>query len=129
MLLKALPFALSYLLIPLVAIGSVLGGWWIAAVFLWGWIATSVIDRIIGLDTGNMDPKTQDSVLFWHKMVTWGWVPLQFALMIFVFWQVGQGHLGTWEQVAVAASLGVATGGIGITFAHEMVHQRSKWER
>ncbi|MEM7059328.1 MAG: alkane 1-monooxygenase [Pseudomonadota bacterium] len=130
MLLKALPFAISYGLIPLVAVAAYYGGWLIALPFLYGWILTSVLDKVMSIDTDNMDPTTQNSLLFWHKFVTWAWVPSQMVLILYVLWQITQpGHLGTWEAVATAGALGIATGGIGITFAHEMVHQRNKWER
>ena len=130
MLLKALPFFLSYLTVPFVVVAALYGGWFIALPFIWGWVIITLLDRVMGLNTENMDPATRDSVLFWHNMVVWAWVPTQMILMAFVFWQIGMGgHLGPWESVGVAAGLGVATGGIGITFAHELVHQRNRWER
>ena len=129
MLLKALPFSISFLLIPLVAMAAVHGGWWIAAPFAWGWVLVSLLDKVLSLDTENMDPATRDAMLFWHKLVTWAWVPAQTGLILFTLWQASDGHLSTWGSIGAAAALGVATGGIGITFAHEMVHQRNRWER
>jgi alkane 1-monooxygenase len=130
MLLKALPFFISYITIPLVVMAALYGDWWCAAPFLWGWFAVPFLDRVMGLNTDNMDPTTKDSMLFWHKMVTWSWIPLQVALVLFVLWQITvPGHLTTSEQVWVAIGLGIATGAVGINFAHELVHQRNKWER
>ena len=129
MLLKALPFFLSYTLAPLVALAALYGGWWIAAPFLWGWVVVTLLDKIMGLDTENLDPTTRDSLLFWHSLVLWLWVPGQVALIYFVLWQVSLGHLGPMETLGVAAGLGVASGGIGITFAHELIHRRTRWER
>lgn len=83
-----------------------------------------------GLKTDNMDPATRDDLLFWHKLVTWTWIPLQICLIVFVLWQITlPGHLSTSEAIGVALGLGVATGGVGITFAHELAHQRNRWER
>lgn len=130
MLLKALPFFISYLTAPMIILAALYGGWFIALPFLWGWVMISVLDRIMGLKTDNLDPQTRESVLFWHNMVVWTWVPLQLGLIAFTMWQITlPGHLGTWEAVGVAAGLGVATGGVGIVFAHELVHQRNRWER
>ena len=130
MLLKALPFFISYLTLPLVFCAAWFGGWWIALPFVWGWMMIGLMDTISGLNTDNMDPATQDRLLFWHKLVTWAWIPLQMALILSVMWLVTlPGHLSTWESVGAALALGVATGGIGITYAHELVHQRNKWER
>lgn len=130
MLLKALPFALTFVQAPLILMAALNGGWWIAGPFLWGWVVVSLLDRAIGLDTSNIDPATADGVLFWHKALTWAWVPVQMALIAACLWQASiPGHLTAGEALGVFAALGVGTGGIGITFAHEMVHQRNRWER
>lgn len=129
MALKALPFASSFVLVPLVLAASILGGWWVLAPFLFGWIVISFLDRVLSRDTRNMDPATLDDALFWHKLVTWAWVPTQAVLILATLWIATDGHLGRGEALVTALGLGLATGGVGITFAHEMVHQRNRWER
>lgn len=130
MLLKALPFAVSFVLVPLIAAGAVWGGWWLALPPLWAWVAMTVLDRISGLDTSGMDPDTRDDVLFWHRLVTWAWVPTQVALILgCIYAATLPGHLGTGEAIALLFGCGVATGGVGITYAHELIHQRGRWER
>jgi alkane 1-monooxygenase len=130
MLTKALPFAIAFVMAPLILLAALFGGWWIAGPFLWGWVIVSLLDRLAGADTANLNPATADDLLFWHKLVTWAWVPVQMALIVACLWLAAQpGHLGPWEAVGVFAGLGLGTGGIGITFAHEMVHQRNRWER
>ncbi len=130
MFLKALPFAVSFTLAPMVVLGALYGGWWIALPFVWGWICISLMDLALGKDTSNMDPATADSLLFWHALITWIWVPVQMAMMLGCFYiALTGGHLSTGEQVGVALSIGVATGAIGINFAHELVHRPAKWER
>ncbi len=114
---------------PLVALAAVKGGWWIAAPFLWGWYIVPILDKILSLDTSSLDPATRDSTLFWHKAITRAWVPTQTVLILFTLWASTAGHLSTGEAIGVAVALGVATGGVGIVFAHEMVHQKSRWER
>lgn len=69
MLLKALPFAFSFTMAPMVAIAVTLGGWWIALPFFYGWVCIGMLDQSLGLDTKNMDPATEDRFLFWHKAV------------------------------------------------------------
>jgi len=130
MLLKALPFSISFILIPLVVMAATHGGWWIAGPFLWGWVMVGVLDKILALKTDALDPATSDGLLFWHKLVTWSWVSAQFGLIVFALWQITRpDHLTTWEAIGVAAGLGIATGGVGITYSHELVHQRNRWER
>ena len=41
------------------------GGWFIAIPFFWGWVGVTILDRILGLDTENMDPATEEKFLFW----------------------------------------------------------------
>lgn len=130
MFFKALPFALSFTFVPLIVLAALNGGWWIAAPFAWGWVCISLLDRVMGLNTENMDPATADELLIWHKRITWYWVPVQICMIVFCLWQATlPDHLGPWEAVGVMAGLGVATGGVGINFAHELAHQRNRWER
>lgn len=130
MLSRALPFALSFTMAPMVAIAVTFGGWWIALPFFYGWVCIGMLDQAMGLDTGNMDPATEERVLFWHKAVIWAWFPVQMGLMVFSLWMITfPGHMTTTEQVFAALALGIPTGAIGITFAHELVHQRNRWER
>ncbi|MGD1922953.1 MAG: alkane 1-monooxygenase [Paracoccaceae bacterium] len=130
MLLKALPFAFSFTMAPMVAIAVTLGGWWIALPFFYGWVCIGMLDQSLGLDTKNMDPATEERFLFWHKAVIWAWAPIQTLLIIYSLWTItSPGHMTTSEQVFAALALGIPTGAIGITFAHELVHQRNKWER
>jgi alkane 1-monooxygenase len=129
-MLKALPFALAFVFAPMIVLAALNGGWWIALPFVWGWVIVSLLDRLAGVDTSNMDPATAERMLVWHKLVTWAWVPVQMALILLCLRQAGlAGHLGAWEAAALFAALGVPTGTVGITFAHEMVHQRNRWER
>ena len=129
MALKALPFASGFLLVPLVLLAALWGGLWLLGPFVFGWMLITFLDMVTPLNTRDMDPSTTDDVLFWHKLVTWTWVPTQAALILTTLWIATSGHLTTWQSVAAAICLGMPTGGIGITFAHELVHQRNRWER
>jgi alkane 1-monooxygenase len=127
---SALPFWLSLLLIPLAVFVATQGGWAIILLPLATWWLFSGLDYVIGLDLSNADPETPDRALFWHRLVTVIWPPLQvitiFGLMAYV---TGNGHLDRVEQWALFAGLGILSGTIGITYAHELLHQKPKWER
>lgn len=129
MFLSALPFAIAFLMVPLLVLGGAYGGLWVFGPFLYGSWIVSLLDRVLGRDEANMDPKTSDGALFWHRMVTYGWVPLHLFAFAFVYAAIGHGHLEDWEAAVLTAGLGLATGGIGITIAHELIHQRGWWER
>jgi alkane 1-monooxygenase len=73
----ALPFFMTFLAAPLLALGAALGGW---AVFLlppFAWALFDLLDLVVGLDASNADPDTPEAHLNWHRAVTILWVPVQ----------------------------------------------------
>jgi alkane 1-monooxygenase len=128
--LLALPFAITFGLLPIWALAITYGGWWIAAIPLYASPLMSLLDRAFGLSDFNMPPETEDSALFWHRLLTWVWVPIQFIVifgaLIAVFWL---NHLGPWESFFLLAAIGMLSGGVGIVYAHELIHQKNKGER
>jgi alkane 1-monooxygenase len=127
---RALPFWLSLGLVPLAVIAAYFGGWTVLLLVLATWWLFGTLDFILGLNLENADPETPDANLFWYRLVTWVWPPLQFA-MIFgsIAWISWTDRLSAWEAVGLMCSIGVVTGAVGIVYAHELMHQRSKAER
>lgn len=126
----ALPFWGSLAIVPVVWIAAIYGGWTVVLVPLSTWALFSILDQVAGLDLQNSDPETPDAHLFWHKMVTIVWVPIQFLTIFGVIgFMVRSGHLAIWEMVAIAFGIGVLTGTVGIVYAHELMHQKSRFER
>jgi alkane 1-monooxygenase len=127
---RALPFALSYVLIPLAWITAYFGGWTVVLLPVVTWYLFSIIDGFVGLNLDNADPDATDDDLFWYRMITLGWLPAQFLTLLGLLWYVPQAaHLDGWEKVFVFFGVGVMTGTIGINYAHELMHQKSKIER
>ncbi len=126
----ALPFWLSLALVPLAWIGAVFGGWTVFLLPLSTWYLFSVIDAFVGLNKQIVDPATPEADLFWYRFVTLIWAPVQFATIFGVLWYVSHsGHLVTWEKVWLFFGIGVISGVVGINYAHELIHQKPKWER
>jgi len=69
-LLAALPFWLSFLLVPLMWISVFQGGWTLLLVPLATWQLFSIRDLVAGLNTKNEDPETPEAELFWYRAVT-----------------------------------------------------------
>ena len=129
-LIRALPFWLCLMNVPLVAIAARFGGWTVFLPAIYGWGAFSLMDAIAGLDERNLDPMTPEGELTWYRRVTLIWLPVQLVLIYGTLAYVtATGHLAGWEELALFAGVGVATGGIGITYAHELMHQKPKAER
>lgn len=125
----ALPFALSLSMLPMVAAGAVWGGWWLALAPIWAILLLPMLDLLAGLRTDNPDPDS-GADLTWYRAITLAWVPLQLAMLLGALsWVAWTDHLAGWEQVALFYAVGLTSGAIGITYAHEMMHQRSALER
>ncbi|MBC8049217.1 MAG: alkane 1-monooxygenase [Chitinophagales bacterium] len=130
MLANALPFAIALTFPVLFAISATLGGVWISAVSVYALIAIPLVDYFIGASEKNLDANTGEDELFWHKLITWIWAPLQFTLIVALLWLAGSAsHLSDGELIRLAVATGIITGGVGITYAHELVHQTNRFER
>ena len=127
---RALPFWASLGLLPAVAVGALYGGWAIFAPSLYAWLLFSVLDAFKGLNSENPDIETPDSDLFWYKLITLIWAPLQAITLFATLAYISSAtHLVWWEKLGVAFGLGILAGTIGIVYAHELMHQQSKLER
>lgn len=122
---RVLPFWISFGLIPLVWIGALFGGWTLLIVPLVTWYMFSLLDAALGLNKENADLGATEDDLYWYKMITIVWAPVQFILLVSLLWYVLQAeHLGTLERVGVFFGLGVITGTVGINYSHELMHQK-----
>jgi alkane 1-monooxygenase len=127
---SALPFWASLLTLPLAVAAA---GWGGPAVFLlplFTWALFDVLDLVIGTYTENADPDTPEADLFWYRVVTIIWFPLQFLMTFGAIWYVTHAdHLATWEKIAIFFGQGIVSGGVGIVYAHELLHQKNRLER
>ncbi|MEX0349329.1 MAG: alkane 1-monooxygenase [Paracoccaceae bacterium] len=127
---SAMPFWISFLLIPLVWIAALKGGLWLAAVPVATWWSFGVLDQALGLNLENADPETGDDELHWYIALTQLWVPLQFLTLFgLIAYTTQSDHLSSGGKIALFVGVGVITGSIGINYAHELMHQRSRFER
>jgi len=127
---RALPFWLSLALAPLAWISAIFGGWSLLLVPVATWYLFSALDAALGLETQNADPSAGEEHLFWYKLITLIWAPVQFVLLLSLLWYVPQAeHLNSAERIGVFFGLGVLTGTVGINYSHELMHQKSKVER
>lgn len=126
----ALPFWLSLSLVPLAVIGAAYGGWTVLILPIYGWVGISILDALFGQNHRNPDPSAPDSDLFWYRLVTLIWFPIQASVLYaLIFYATRAEHLGTAEKIGLFFGMGVISGSIGITYAHELMHQKSRGER
>jgi alkane 1-monooxygenase len=126
---NALPFWASLLMPPIAVFGALHGGPAVALMPLYSWVMFTILDRITGLNTDNPDLETPDSGLFYYRLITLIWFPVQFALLCWLIWYVPQSGLSTLEKIVMFFGMGVVSGTIGVNYAHELMHQKPSWER
>ena len=115
---NAMPFWCSVGLIPLIWFAAGLGGWGFLLVFFAVWYLFSALDMFTGLNLENADPETEDDDLFWYRLVTVIWAPLQFVTLFGLLWYSAGSELASWEKIGLFLSMGIISGAIGINYSH-----------
>lgn len=126
----ALPFWLSLGTVPLAAIEAARGGWTLILLPAYAWWLVTALDQLLGRNADQPDAETPEADLFWYRAITLIWFPIQ-AVVIYatIWWVTHSDHLNGFEIVALMFGLGVISGTIGIVYAHELLHQKSRLER
>jgi len=124
------PFMLSFATLPLIALGALFGGWWLALPAIYGWWLFPLLDLMLGRDDTNPDPETPETRIYRYALVPMLWVPLQlFTLCATLAYATRAAHLNALELLFLFVGVGIATGSVGINFAHELMHRSSRFER
>jgi len=127
---NALPFWLSLITVPCAIVGAMNGGWTVFLLPLFTWILFDILDLFVGLNLENADLESTEADLFWYRLITLIWFPLQFTMTFGMIWYVtGADHLVIWEKIVLFFGVGVAAGAVGIVYAHELMHQKNRTER
>ncbi|MBC7146086.1 MAG: alkane 1-monooxygenase [Thioclava marina] len=126
----ALPFWLSLGTVPLAMIEAWFGGWTLILLPAYAWWLTTLLDQLLGRNEDQPDTDTPEADLFWYRAITLIWFPIQAAVIFGTIWWVTHtDHLNGLEIVALMFGVGVISGTIGIVYAHELLHQKTKLER
>ncbi|MEM7076409.1 MAG: alkane 1-monooxygenase [Pseudomonadota bacterium] len=129
---RAAPFWAALLLVPVAITSALVGGWTVLLLPLVTWYLFAMLDLVLGTEQDNMNPDTGDAHLTIYTAVTLIWAPLQFGLLFWMIWYAtgpGDAHLKPLETIGLFFGMGVISGTIGINFAHELMHQKSRTER
>lgn len=126
----ALPFWVTFLLVPILWFAAIRGGWTVLLVPAATWYLFAALDGFTGLELENADPETPDAALKLYTRLTWAWVPVQIGSVFGLIWYTaGATHLGSLEKVGLFFGMGVLSGTVGIVYAHELMHQKNRFER
>jgi len=128
---NALPFWLSLALLPMLALAAYLGNLALLLPPLGTWWIYSVLDQIFGLNEENPDPQTEDNQLFWYRLITLIWFPIQLIVIYGTLYYAiyHAPHLAMWEKIWLFLDVGILTGTVGIVYSHELMHQKNRLER
>ena len=127
---NALPFWLSLGTVPMALIGMAVGGWTVFLMPLYTWGLYALLDTLLGLNPDNADPSTGEDDLFYYRLITLIWFPIQGMMLLLMLWYVPQAaHLNIAEKLMLFFGMGIMSGTIGIVYAHELMHQKNPLER
>jgi alkane 1-monooxygenase len=129
--LAALPYFLAYLTPLSVVQGFERGGFWTYQTIVWVYVIIPLIDAAAGLDTRNLSEReaaARERSLA-YRLPLWLYVPVQLGVIVWALDMAAGGGASLLEISGLTISLGIATGAIGITVAHELMHRRSAFER
>lgn len=128
----AAPFWLSLGLVPMVVAAAGWGGWALLLPPAYAWALVGALDAVIGRTRDAGDPDTPESHLVWHRAITMLWAPVQAALIFGTLAWLGAGggaHLAAGERAGLFFGIGIASGTVGIVYAHELIHRAGRVER
>lgn len=126
---QAAPHLIGFVLPPILVLSVWLGGGWTFLPLL-------VVYGLLPLADGSPNPRnpTGDAERDlngnpWFRTIIWLWVPVQATLLAWILATAASGRLSSLELLGLTLSTGVTTGGMGITFAHELIHRSGRAER
>ena len=129
--LKKIGFFSALILPALLVSGYYLGGFNLWLIHGFVFVLVPLMDYVISTDTSNV-PKEAISRMtkeYFYKFVTFIWVYVQLAVLIWGFYVVSTADFVGWEWLAFTSGMALVTGGIGITVAHELGHKAEKIEQ
>lgn len=131
MAMKKIGFFSALILPTLLFLGMQWGGpfQWMIHIFVF--LLVPLMDYVIQKDTANVPAAevSESMKAQFYKLITFVWVYVQLAVLIWGFYVVTTQELSMISWIAFATGMALITGGIGITVAHELGHRTEKIEQ
>ena len=128
---KKIGFFSALILPTLLFLGMQWGGpfQWMIHIFVF--LLVPLMDYVIQKDTANVPAAevSESMKAQFYKLITFVWVYVQLAVLIWGFYVVSTQELSMISWIAFATGMALITGGIGITVAHELGHRTEKIEQ
>ena len=126
---SAVPFWSSVLFAIALWASFIIQGWAILLVPVFTLLILPIIDQYVGLRVENLDTNLKESQLFWYRLITLIWAPIQFLTLFGILTLTMYTEMALAEKIGLFCAMGVLTGTIGINYAHELMHKTGKIER
>ncbi|PRY85302.1 alkane 1-monooxygenase [Mongoliibacter ruber] len=128
---KKIGFYAAFILPVLLIGGYYLGGIGLSFIHIFVFVLIPIMDYLIGKDKNNIPQSDIPEVSKerFYKLVTFIWVYVQFAVLIWGFYIVATASLTLGEWLWFTSGMALVTGGVGITVAHELGHKADKLEQ
>lgn len=106
------------------------GGWWAWLPVALMYVALPLADHLTPLNPTAHSPEetTLLTGTLAFRRLTWCWVPVQLATLVWALWVFTSAPLSRIEAIGLVMSVGTIAGGIGITYAHELIHRSDRFE-
>ena len=131
MAMKKIGFFSALILPTLLFLGMQWGGpfQWMIHVFVF--LLVPLMDYVIQKDKANIPVAevSESMKAQFYKLITFVWVYVQLAVLIWGFYWVSTQELSLISWIAFTSGMALVTGGIGITVAHELGHRTEKVEQ
>ena len=102
---------------------------------LWLWLPPALVfaivpslDHLLPIDRVNPSDDAPPWALPWQLLVR-AWVPLQLGILVLGFAAVVASYALLWQRALLVVDLGILSGAVGITFAHELMHRSNRFDR
>lgn len=125
-----IPYSLVFLPLATLVLGLMWGGAWTWSTVMLVFVAVPLLDLLFGADPSNPGPDSLGSgAKRFAQVLLWALTPALLGLTLVAAWVVATRPMPGWELAGLILSVGVASGGLGITAAHELIHKTNAFER
>jgi alkane 1-monooxygenase len=103
--------------------------WWFGPAFVF--ILTPLLDHVVGTDSSN-PPESEVRALEadpYYRYALYAAIPPLYFNFVWSAWMLASGGLDLIGMLGLTASIGIVSGGVGISVAHELGHKHARLQR
>jgi len=106
---SAAPFWSSILFAISLWVSFIMQGWAILIVPIMTLVILPLIDQYVGLRIVNLDPNIKEPQLYWYRVITLIWAPVQFLTLFGILALTISSDMALIEKIGLFCAMGVLT--------------------